>query len=134
MPSPYEVVQQYETLAGLTEEEYGQVRESEATKLGVSVENLDGAVNNQRQEIQYQYDTHEYDLRFSDTPRNPLDWLEKYTVSKEEAEQFAKAEFIIEGLIVSGHLHVIAAEPNGGKTTIFFHLSGEMVGNHPLFN
>jgi len=60
------------------------------------------------------------------SPSNPLSWTEEFKVSPEEAEAFADPNFILEGLIVRGHLHVIVAEPNGGKTTIFFHLAGEM--------
>lgn len=58
---------------------------------------------------------------------DPFSWLEDYTVSTEEAEQFADPDFIIDGLIVRGHSHVIASEPNGGKTTIFFSLAADMV-------
>lgn len=56
-----------------------------------------------------------------------LDKLGGFIVTKEEAALLADPEFIIDGLTVSGHLIVIAAAPNAGKTTIFFHLSGEMV-------
>lgn len=55
-----------------------------------------------------------------------LTWTEDFVVTREEAEAFADPDFIIGGLIVRGQLHVIAAEPNGGKTTVFFHLAGEM--------
>ncbi|MDO8908997.1 MAG: AAA family ATPase [Pseudohongiella sp.] len=44
-----------------------------------------------------------------------------------EAERFADPDWIVPGLIVQGHLHIIAAEPNGGKTTVFFYLAGCMV-------
>jgi hypothetical protein len=63
---------------------------------------------------------------FQATPNNPLSWTEEFKVTQEEAEAFADPNFIIDGLIVRGQLHVIAAEPNGGKTTVFFHLAGEM--------
>ena len=61
-----------------------------------------------------------------ETP-NPLDRLEDFVVTQEEAEKFANPDFIIDGLIVRGQLHIIAAAPNGGKTTIFFHLAAEIV-------
>ena len=66
---------------------------------------------------------------FQATPNNPLSWTEEFKVTQEEAEAFADPNFIIDGLIVRGQLHVIAAEPNGGKTTVFFYLAGEMVAN-----
>ena len=58
---------------------------------------------------------------------NPLSWTAEFKVSKEEADEISDPEWIIENLVISGHLIVIPAKPNGGKTTIFFHLSGEMV-------
>jgi len=60
---------------------------------------------------------------------NPLSWVDDYTISNEEAEMIAEPEYIIDSLIVSGHLIAVVAKPNGGKTTIFLHLSGEMVAN-----
>ena len=65
--------------------------------------------------------------RFQAIADNPLGWMEEYVMTPEEAEAFADPDFIIDGLIVRGQLHVIVAEPNGGKTTVFFHLAGEMV-------
>jgi len=64
---------------------------------------------------------------FQATPDNPISWTEEFKVTQEEAEAFADPNFIIAGLIVQGQLHIIAAEPNGGKTTVFFYLAGEMV-------
>lgn len=58
---------------------------------------------------------------------DPLSWIEMFTMSDEEAAMIAAPEFIYAGLIVSGHLIVIAAKPNGGKTTIALKLSGDMV-------
>ena len=60
-------------------------------------------------------------------PLDPFKWLEDFTVSTVEAERFCDPVWIVPGLIVRGHLHVIAAEPNGGKTTVFFYLAGRMV-------
>lgn len=44
-----------------------------------------------------------------------------------EAEAIAHPSFIIDNIVTRGHLVVIPAPPNGGKTTIFFHLAAEMV-------
>lgn len=60
-------------------------------------------------------------------PQNPFDWMEDFTVSLEEASELSDSKFIIDGLIVAGHLVVVAAEPNAGKTTIALALSGDMV-------
>lgn len=56
-----------------------------------------------------------------------MDWTSEYELSTAEVDAIAEPEWIIENLIISGHLTLIPAEPNGGKTTIMFHLSGEMV-------
>ena len=58
---------------------------------------------------------------------DPLELLGKYIMSDEEMEKISDSEFIIDGFIVSGQLHMICAAPNAGKTTILFHLAGEMV-------
>ncbi|KKO11595.1 AAA family ATPase [Pseudohongiella sp.] len=60
-------------------------------------------------------------------PTNPFDWMEDFTMSLEEASELSDPEFIIPGLIVAGHLIVVPAPPNGGKTTIFLDLSADMV-------
>jgi len=60
-------------------------------------------------------------------PPNPFEWMEDFTMSLEEAGELSDPEFIVDGLIVAGHLVVVAAEPNGGKTTIIFALSADMV-------
>ena len=56
-----------------------------------------------------------------------FDWVDKLELSLEEAEKISAPEWIVENLVIRGHVHVFPAEPNGGKTTIFLHLAGEMV-------
>ena len=71
---------------------------------------------------------YEQGLRDSILNRNKSpSWLGEFTVSSAELKAIADPEFIIDGLVVAGHLILIAAEPNGGETTIFMHLAGEMV-------
>jgi len=53
-------------------------------------------------------------------------FLEEFRLTESEIEGLAHAEWVIRNLIVKGHLIVIVAEANGGKTTIFLHLSGQM--------
>ena len=71
-----------------------------------------------------------YEQRLRDSVLNPNripTWVEDYKVSSRELRAISDPKFIIDGLVVAGHLILVAAEPNGGKTTIFMHLSGEMV-------
>lgn len=56
-----------------------------------------------------------------------LDWTKEFILSNEEVDAIADPEWIIPNLIISGHILLIPAEPNGGKTTIMFHLAAEMV-------
>ena len=56
-----------------------------------------------------------------------MDWASEYELSIAEAEAIAAPEWIIKNLVISGHIILIPAEPNGGKTTIMFHLSEQMV-------
>lgn len=56
-----------------------------------------------------------------------LDWTSEFELSTAEADAIAEPEWIIPNLIISGHIVLIPAEPNGGKTTIMFHLAGQMV-------
>lgn len=62
----------------------------------------------------------------NDSVQNPLDWVESFTLSDSEVSAIADPEWIIPDLIISGHLILIPAEPNAGKTTIMMHLSGLM--------
>lgn len=55
-----------------------------------------------------------------------LDWASGFTITTEEAEEMTDPDFLYPNLIIAGHVIVIAAEPNGGKTTIFVHVAGEL--------
>ena len=55
------------------------------------------------------------------------DWIEQYIMTVEQAETIANPKWIVENLVIQGHFIVIPAEPNGGKTTIFWHLAKRMV-------
>ena len=53
-------------------------------------------------------------------------FMQDMTLSEEEAEEIGDPAWEVDNVIIRGHLSVICAEPNGGKTTIFLHLAGEM--------
>jgi hypothetical protein len=53
-------------------------------------------------------------------------WAGYYEISEEEANMIADPKWIIENMIIRGHVVAFCAEPNGGKTTILFHLAKEM--------
>lgn len=63
----------------------------------------------------------------SQTQPKPFGWVDKFILTDKEINAIAAPKWIIANLIISGHVILIPAEPNAGKTTIFFYLAGEMV-------
>jgi hypothetical protein len=57
------------------------------------------------------------------SPADPFAWLRDHEMTDEEAEQIADPTFIEPGFIVESHVVALVARPNGGKTTIMFHLA-----------
>jgi hypothetical protein len=55
-----------------------------------------------------------------------FNWVDQFTLSPAELDAIAEPEWIIPNLIIAGHLILIPAEPNGGKTTIMLYLSSLM--------
>lgn len=63
-----------------------------------------------------------------------FDWADDFILSEEEANAISDPQWIIPNLIISGHVVLIPAEPNGGKTTIMFYLAGLMAKqNYKVF-
>jgi len=56
--------------------------------------------------------------------KTPFSWARRFIVDKAEAEKYEHPEWLFENLIIQGHVIVIPAPPNGGKTTIFLHIAG----------
>lgn len=55
-----------------------------------------------------------------------LDAIRAMTVSPKQIESIAQAKPIIDDLIIAGHITIISAPPNAGKTALFMRLAGEM--------
>ncbi|OQW68693.1 MAG: hypothetical protein BVN34_08425 [Proteobacteria bacterium ST_bin12] len=53
-------------------------------------------------------------------------FLEEYTLTKSEADKMLNQKFIVPNLIPQGSINVYPSPPNGGKTSIFTYLSGNM--------
>jgi archaellum biogenesis ATPase FlaH len=60
---------------------------------------------------------------------NILQLFEDMNVSVEEADEFQNPDFLYPNLVIKGHILVVPAEANGGKTTIFFHVTKEIALN-----
>ena len=59
--------------------------------------------------------------------KSSLDKLRQMRITREEIAKLASAKVIIPDLVVSGHLMIFPAPANGGKTSLFMHLSKQMV-------
>jgi len=109
----YDIGCRFEELARLSISKYKDIKYEEAENLGVEIEILDSAViqirKNQDTEVE-----------------PPLAWINKYKPTDNDMEKLNSAEFLIDGIIPRGQLTVVCSEANVGKTTIFFHLAGEM--------
>ena len=57
---------------------------------------------------------------------NDFSWTENFTVSQEEATKYDKPDWLYRNLVIGGHIIAIPAPANGGKTTIFMYVAGEM--------
>jgi len=66
----------------------------------------------------------------SSNKTNPFAWTEDFRMTDEEIEELADPDWIFPNLIISGHLIVIPAEPNGGKTTIFEWVCSQISSSH----
>lgn len=64
---------------------------------------------------------------------DPLAWTQNFTLTDKEAEMIADPEWVFPNLIIHGHVAVYPAPPNGGKTTIFNWIAGEIAGDYQVF-
>lgn len=61
-----------------------------------------------------------------------LSWADRFKVTEEEVNEMADPEFVYPNLIIGGHVVLIVAEPNGGKTTILMHVAGEIAEDYQV--
>lgn len=61
----------------------------------------------------------------ADNP-DPFAWTGNFTMTDDEIAELADPEWIYQNLIIAGHLIVIPAEPNAGKTTIMEWVCGQI--------
>ena len=59
----------------------------------------------------------------SNQPPDPLAFIAQYEITMEQAEQIADPTWLYKDLIIQGHMVMVVAEPNGGKTTIMWHVA-----------
>jgi len=61
-----------------------------------------------------------------------MSWLEQFMLTDEETNMIADPTWIYPNLIIQGHIMVFPAPPNGGKTTIFNWVAGEISKNYQV--
>jgi hypothetical protein len=64
---------------------------------------------------------------------DPLSWTAAFVLTPEEEAMLTDAKWIYPNLIIQGHVIAIPAKPNGGKTTLFTHLAGEIASDYEVF-
>lgn len=64
---------------------------------------------------------------------DPVSWVDDFTLTDEEAEMIADPVWVYPNMIIQGHMAVFPAEPNGGKTTIFQWIAGEIACDYQVF-
>jgi len=60
-------------------------------------------------------------------------WVNDFTLTDQEADMITEPKWIYPNLIIQSHMMVFPAPPNGGKTTIFNWIAGEIAKNHQVF-
>ena len=52
--------------------------------------------------------------------------IDKFTMSEEAISKLVDPEWLVDNLIIKGHMSVFPAAPNAGKTTLFVHVASEL--------
>lgn len=63
---------------------------------------------------------------------DPLAWIEDYKLSNEETELLSDPAWVVPKLIAEGHVVAVVAKPNGGKTTILFHIACDIATRYTV--
>lgn len=62
-----------------------------------------------------------------------LAWVESFLLTDEEKQMLTDPKWIYPDLIIQGHVIAVPAKPNGGKTTLFTHIAGEIAADYQVF-
>ena len=57
---------------------------------------------------------------------DPLAMFDEFILSDEEVDALGNEKWLYKNMIISGHVVVFCAPPNGGKTAILFHIALEL--------
>jgi len=61
-------------------------------------------------------------------PKNKIlfNWMDKFMANEQQIESFSDPKWLYRNLIIQGHIIVLPAKPNGGKTTICMYLAAQL--------
>jgi archaellum biogenesis ATPase FlaH len=111
----------------------GDPREGRRTPTELVAEQVFGDINKWQEAKQWLLERIEFDQIATKTAKsemrikNPLSKLLSMEITKEMIQELQDAKFAWRKLIVRGHLIIIVAEANGGKTTILTFICAELV-------
>lgn len=63
---------------------------------------------------------------------DPFAWTKKFTLTDEEVAMIADPKWVYPNLVIQGHVAVYPAPPNGGKTTTFNWIAGEIAQDYQV--
>lgn len=65
-------------------------------------------------------------------PVSAMNWPDEFELSDEEVEELGEPEWVYDNLIIRGHILVLPAPPNGGKTTLALWIASEIAANNEV--
>ncbi len=63
---------------------------------------------------------------------NALELFSQFAVTKEDVGEIMESKYIVDGLLIQGHMITIAGEPNAGKTALLVHLCSDISKNYDV--
>lgn len=64
---------------------------------------------------------------------SPFSWTDDFTITDEEAEMIADPDWVFPNMLIQGHVAAFPAPPNGGKTTIFTWIAGQIARDYDVY-
>lgn len=62
-----------------------------------------------------------------------MDWVSQFVLTDDEVEMMADPTWVYRDLVIEGHVIVIPAPPNGGKTALFVWIAGQIAHTHQVY-
>jgi hypothetical protein len=66
-------------------------------------------------------------------PKADMGWINAFTVTKEEVQEMSDPDWVYKNLIIRGHILLIPAPANGGKTTIVMYICSQISDSYTVY-